>query len=229
MIAKAAGQTRTGEMAARLERKGLGWKTITPQAIYESDCVIWAAPSMLLPYVMEKPPQLKPVYSPWLTANLTLDRLPEQRGAPTAWDNVIFRSPALGYVVATHQSLRTRIDKTVWTYYWALASGAPAENRRALLERPWEYWKEAILTDLMQAHPDIRDCVSRIDIMRMGHAMVRPTPGYLFSEARKQACSMQGSLLLANSDLSGISIFEEAYYRGTAAARKALTRLGGAR
>ena len=31
-------------------------------------------------------------------------------------------------------------------------------------------------------HPDIRACVSHIDIMRMGHAMVRPAPGFQFGE-----------------------------------------------
>ena len=95
-------------------------------------------------------------YSPWLTANLTLDRLPRERGIETAWDNVIYDSPALGYVVATHQILRTHVDRTVWTFYWALAEGSPAENRRLLLEKDWGYWKEAILNDLARAHPDIR-------------------------------------------------------------------------
>ena len=39
-----------------------------------------------------------------------------------------------------------------------------------------------ILNDLARAHPDIRECVSRIDVMRFGHAMARPVPGSIFSE-----------------------------------------------
>ena len=85
-------------------------------------------------YVIEGgPPVPDFAYSPWLTANLTLDRWPAERGAPVAWDNVIVDSPSLGYVVATHQSLRTHIPQTVWTYYWALCDQAPKPARQWLL------------------------------------------------------------------------------------------------
>jgi hypothetical protein len=139
---------------------------------------------------------------------------------------VIYDSPALGYVVATHQSLSSHVDRTVWTYYWSLAQGAPAQNRRILLDKDWGYWKEAILNDLARAHPDIRACVSRIDIMRMGHAMIRPTVGFLFSEERQRLANHHaGNVWFASSDLSGISIFEEAQYRGVRAADQALRLL----
>ena len=53
--------------------------------------------------------------------------------------------------------------------------------------------------------------------------MVRPTPGFLFSEERKRLASHPaGNIWFANSDLSGISIFEEAQYRGVRAAEAAL-------
>ena len=120
-------------------------------------------------------------YSPWLTANLTLDRIPDQKGAEPAWDNVIYDSPALGYVNATHMSLATHTERTVWTFYWSLAEYTPRDARTLLLAKDWNYWKEAILNDLSRAHPDIRQCVTHIDIMRMGHAMMRPSPGFMFS------------------------------------------------
>src|SRR5262249_19507263 len=147
-------------------------------------------------------------YSPWLTANLTLERLPHESGVELAWDNVLYASPSLGYVVATHQSVHAHIERSVWTYYWALADGPPAHNRAVLLERDWGAWKEAILNDLARAHPDIRSCVSRVDVLRLGHAMVRPTVGFMFSEERLRMASFNGHLLFANSDLSGLSIFE---------------------
>jgi hypothetical protein len=225
LIERAGQRLRTGEFVSRIEPAGLQWRIQSAKAFYLADAVILAAPSYLLPYLLEKaPPRLNPVYSPWLTANLTLDRWPEERGLPVAWDNVIYRSQGLGYVVSTHQSLQTRIERTVWTYYWALADAPPAQARRSLLDRDWNSWKEAILTDLEQAHPDIRACVSRLDIMRFGHAMARPTPGFL---ARRGKPEILPGLVLANSDLSGISIFEEAQYRGVEAARLALARLGG--
>ena len=124
------------------------------------------------------------VYSPWLTANLTLERIPDSRGAEPTWDTVFLDSPTLGYVDDTHQSVRTHIDRTVWTFYWSLVDGTPAQNRQFLLEKDWNYWKEAILHDLERVHSDIRQCVSRIDVMRMGHAMIRPAVGSVFSEER---------------------------------------------
>src|SRR5207245_973301 len=169
---------------------------------YTADALIFAAPTFLAPYIFEDAPTTRGFeYSPWLTANLTLDRLPRERGLEMAWDNVIYDSPALGYVVATHQSLSSRVDRTVWTYYWALAQGAPAQNRRVLLEKDWGYWKEAILNDLSRAHPDIRSCVSRIDIMRMGHAMARPTVGFLHSADRQRLANRAGAIWFGNSDL----------------------------
>jgi hypothetical protein len=153
--------------------------------------------------------------------------MPEEHGLDPAWDNVIFDSPSLGYVVATHMSLRSRIDRTVWTYYWALADGAPAATRQMLLDKDWSYWREAILNDLTRAHKDIRECVSRIDVMRMGHAMARPVPGFLGSEARRRFVESKGPVYYAHSDLSGFSIFEEAQYRGVTAADRVLRELGG--
>jgi hypothetical protein len=195
---------------------------ITRDTEYIADAVIFAAPTFLAPFLIENAAPVPFEYSPWITANLTLGRLPREKHAEPAWDNVIYGSPSLGYVVATHMSLRTHIDRTVWTWYHALASGTPAGNRRLLLDKDWAYWKEFILNDLSRAHPDIRDCVSRIDIARMGHAMVRPVPGTIFSPARERLIHGSGKVIFANSDLSGISIFEEAQYRGVRAADRAL-------
>ena len=184
---------------------------------------MFAAPTFLAPYIIEGAPPLRTFeYSPWLTANLTLESIPDlDRGEP-AWDNVVMGSPALGYVDAMHQSLRMVAGRTVWTFYWALADGSAAANRQLLLARDWAYWKEAILTDLERVHPRIRSCVSRIDIMRMGHAMVRPTVGAVFSSERDALKRPAGGLVFAHSDVSGLSLFEEAQYRGVTAADRVL-------
>ena len=220
-------QIRTAEPAIRIERAGTRWRVVTPRAVYVADAVIFAAPTFLAPYIVPELAKRRPplIYSPWLTANLTLDRLPRDRGrgAPLSWDNVIYGSAALGYVDATHQSLRTHLEGGVWTYYWSLSDKPPAEGRRALARTTWREWTEAILADLERAHPDIRDCVSRIDIMRMGHAMVRPDVGFLSATTDAATLELPG-FYLANSDLSGLSLFEEAQFRGVAAARRALRR-----
>jgi hypothetical protein len=116
----------------------------------------------------------------------------------------------VGYVDATHQSLRSHIDRTVWTFYWTLSDGSPSQNRQLLLSRDWNYWKEAILHDLERVHFDIRSCVSRIDIMRMGHALARPTAGAVFSPERRHLANSKSRLVFANSDLSAFSTLEEA-------------------
>jgi glycine/D-amino acid oxidase-like deaminating enzyme len=214
-----------------VHRVAIGPRGVTVDAgntQFQAEFAIFAAPTFLAPYVVENFAPLHDfAYSPWLTANLSLDRLPDARGAEPSWDTVFLDSPTLGYVDATHQSVRSHIDKTVWTLYWALAEGDSKQNRRLLLEKDWAYWKEAILHDLERVHFDIRQCVSRIDIMRMGHAMVRPTPGSMFSAERQRLSSKKDRLLFANSDLSGISIFEEAQYQGVKAAEKVLERIAG--
>jgi glycine/D-amino acid oxidase-like deaminating enzyme len=212
LIGKLARYIQTGSVAYRVTRDR---HVLTEHTEYIADKVIFAAPTFLAHYIIEDAaPAAGFEYSPWLTANLTLDRIPDQKGAEPAWDNVIYDSPTLGYVNATHMSLATHTERTVWTFYWSLAEYTPRDARTLLLSKDWNYWKEAILNDLARAHPDVRQCVSRIDIMRLGHAMIRPTPGFMFSENRRRWLKPQRGIHYANSDLSGFSIFEEAQYRG---------------
>ncbi len=221
LLERVASHVRTDAMVHRIRQDGAFWRVAAADTEYLTRTVIFAAPTFLAPYVIDPAPLVpEREYSPWMTANLTLDRLPKEGGAELAWDNVIYDSPALGYVVATHQSLRTQEERSVWTYYWSLAEGSPAQNRRLLIEKDWAYWRDSILNDLARAHPDIRQCVSRIDVMRFGHAMARPTPGFLSMRA-----PVAPRLHFANSDLSGFSIFEEAQYRGVTAADQALRDL----
>lgn len=225
LMRKLGHYVKTDAAVVRIERDGIGWKVITRDTAYRCDSVIYSAPRHLASYVL---PELagkrtKFVYSPWLTANLTLDRWPKNVGVEPAWDNVIYGSPALGYVVATHQSLASRADRTVWTFYWALAHESPSSARNRLLKDDWRTWTDRILGDLALAHPDIRDCVSRVDIMRHGHAMIRPTVGFLTEHERTNPPALPG-LHFAHSDASGISIFEEAQYQGVGAARAVMGR-----
>jgi glycine/D-amino acid oxidase-like deaminating enzyme len=226
LLAKLGRFVETRAMVRRITRDRKRLRVLTEQREYVAEVVIFAAPTFLAEYVLDHaPPARSFQYSPWLTANLTLDRWPRERGIETAWDNVIYDSPTLGYVVATHQSLRTHIERTVWTFYWSLAEGSPAANRRLLLDKDWAWWRDAILSDLSRAHPDIRSCVSRLDVMRLGHAMVRPAVGFIFSDERRKFAAGMGNVLFANSDLSGLSLFEEAQYRGVKAADRALRLL----
>ncbi len=220
---------QTGQMVHRISRRAKGASVFAGDTEYQAAFVIFAAPTFLAPYLIEGMAPLHDFeYSPWLTANLTLDQLPANYGTDPTWDSVFLDSPTLGYVDATHQSLRSHVDRTVWTFYWALAEGSPSENRVLLLNKDWNYWKEAILHDLERVHRDIRKCISRIDVMRIGHAMARPNVGAVFSAERRNLIKPRGRIRFANSDLSGFSIFEEAQYRGIEAARSILNQIGRA-
>jgi monoamine oxidase len=194
---------------------------------------IWAAPLFLLPAVgAGLGDGLRAAlggleYAPWVVANLTLDApLQERAGVPAAWDNVLYDSPGLGYVVATHQNIRLRPGPTVLTYYRALSDRPPRAAREELLAAPREVWARSILDDLARPHPDIRARTRRIDVFRHGHAMVRPRPGTIWGAARSQLPQGAGRLQFAHADVSGLSLFEEANYRGVLAAERALRRLG---
>ena len=219
----------TNRMVHKISRRGKGFSVLAGDTEYQTEFIIFAAPTFLASYLVEGMAPLHDFeYSPWLTANLTLEHFPDSYGPDPTWDNVFMESPTLGYVDATHQSVRSHVERTVWTFYWALADGLPSENRQLLLNKDWNYWKEAILHDLERVHHDIRKCVSRIDIMRMGHAMARPKVGAIFSAERRNLAKARGRILFANSDLSGFSIFEEAQYRGVNAADRVLSQVAGA-
>jgi phytoene dehydrogenase-like protein len=153
-------------------------------------------------------------YAPWMVANLTLSRLPAGTGQPLAWDNVIYDSPLLGYVDATHQSWQQNRRETVITYYWPLSEQDPNTARDIALKRSLHEWQSIVAADLLRVHPELTDHIENIDVRVWGHAMIRPTPGFVWGNARKLAGMHQPPLFFAHSDLSGISIFEEAYCRG---------------
>ena len=187
--------------------------------------VIYALPRFTARHVIEgyAPPGLSQfTYAPWMVANLTVDHLPD--GA--AWDNVLFDSPSLGYVVATHQNLRITPGPSVLTYYLPLTAPNPETARTWMLERSWNDWVSLILADLVQAHPEIESLVTHVDVMLWGHAMIRPVPGFMWGDARRRAAERHGAIRFAHSDMSGVSLFEEAQYHGVRAAEEVMRELG---
>ena len=162
-------------------------------------------------------------WAPWLVANFTLRARPEERGFPLAWDNVLHDSRSLGYVVATHQSGRDD-GPTVFTYYLPLTDEAPAAARAKLLGASWDDLASAALADLSRAHRDLPGLVTNLDVVRWGHAMARPTPGFLSSPARHLA--PQGGVFFAHADSAGLPLFEEAQDAGVRAAEGILAARG---
>ena len=164
-------------------------------------------------------------YGSWAVANLHMRDRPTEVGFPMAWDNVLYESPSLGYVVNTHQR---GLDEgpTTLTWYYPLCDADPKAARAKLLGSSWADWAEIALADLTPAHANIRELVHRLDVVRWGHAMVRPKPGFIWSSARRQAAKPYRGIHFAGADLSGLPLFEEALYHGVRAAEEVLTARG---
>jgi phytoene dehydrogenase-like protein len=195
--------------------------------------VIFAAPQFLTKYVVRPyregaaPAHVREFeYGAWMVANLFLGERPRPgHGFPPAWDNVLYESPSLGYVTATHQRGLER-GPTVFTYYYPLTDADPRAARTRLLSAGRDEWADVALSDLGRAHADVRALTERLDVMRWGHAMIRPRPNFIWSGARERARQPFRSIHFAHSDLSGVALFEEAFDHGLRAAEEVLASLG---
>lgn len=192
--------------------------------------VVLAVPKFLVRRLLrpwrEKPPEHLSAFSygSWWVANVHLRRRPRSTGFGFAWDNVIYDSPSLGYVVATHQRM-SDYGPTIWTYYRPLV-GEPAAERQRLSELGHADFCQALIADLEPAHVGLRDAIERVDVWRWGHAMARPVPGMVWGPARKKAAEPFGRVHFAHSDLSAVGLFEEAQDHGVRAAEQALAATG---
>jgi hypothetical protein len=194
--------------------------------------VVVAAPrfvaARLLAHEREQPPAYleRCTTSPWLVVNLHLSQHPRSWGFPRAWDNVLHESPSLGYVTATHQSGRDR-GPTVLTWYQPFVDADTRQARARLLATTREDAVRLALDDLAVCHRDLADVVTRADACRFGHGMVRPVPGLIHSNARLQAAApvvveSMPRVFFAHTDLSGLALFEEAFFHGVRAAEELL-------
>jgi protoporphyrinogen oxidase len=201
---------------------------------FRADQVICAAPQftakhLIRDYRDHPPAHLNEFeYGSWVVANLHLRERPVEAGFPMAWDNVLYESPSLGYVANTHQSGLDHGPTTI-TWYYPLCNNDAREARTFLQATTWRDWAEVALTDLTPAHPNIRKQVQRLDVMRWGHAMIRPRPGFLWGQPRPKAAIPYRGIHFAGADLSGLALFEEAFYHGVRAAEEVLARRGALR
>jgi hypothetical protein len=195
--------------------------------------VVFAAPQFMTKYLLKSyreggaPAHVSEFeYGAWMVANLFLsDRPRGGLGFPESWDNVLYESPSLGYVVATHQRGFER-GPTVYTYYYPLTDADPRAARTRLLSAGRDEWAEVALSDLQRAHRDVRSLTRRLDVMRWGHAMIRPRVGFQWGGARQKAQKPLGPVHFANTDLSGVALFEEAFDHGLRAAEEVLAARG---
>lgn len=187
----------------------------------QTDQLILATPQYVNKHLF--PDQLhicSATYAPWVVANITLNKPPFSRGVPLSWDNVIYGQASVGYVFANHQHLH-RSDNCVLTFYLPFPETDASRARETLSNRSFESLSQQILNELSLAHPDIASDIVYMELRMWGHGMVRPSPGYIWGSERAAAqASPDPRIHFAHTDLSGISIFEEAFYQGIRAAQK---------
>lgn len=188
--------------------------------------VIVATPQFITRHLLpERPHGSGFRYAPWVVANLTISGLPQGRGLPLCWDNVLYNTSSVGYITANHQDLRDSLTKVI-TYYKPLTDQDPDTARRMAYHTSYEEWLTQVLDELEIAHPGLTGYVSQADIWVWGHGMIAPSPGFIWGNERQRAQQpIDNNLFFAHSDLSGISIFEEAFDQGIRAARQAASRL----
>ncbi len=225
----------TGQVALRVraDRHDVGvelWNVAARRLeAWRAKQVVLALPLFVAARIVESPPSALGEatallhHAPWLVANLHLkEPLTDRGGAAPAWDNVLYGGATLGYVDAMHQSTRPHPGPTVLTAYWALGGNSPLqlrEQRQRLLDAPWSVWTDAVLRELEAAHPEIGARVQTIDLMRYGHAMAIPAPGVHGHPALHALAQQRSRVHFAHSDLSGYSVFEEAFFHGDRAGR----------
>ncbi|MBL7947061.1 MAG: FAD-dependent oxidoreductase [Flavobacteriales bacterium] len=163
-------------------------------------------------------------YAPWVVVNLTLERPPEERGGePMAWDNVLFGSKSLGYVNASHQRL-DHPRSVILTHYRALTGRTPRLARELVAGVEIAQWVDDAVAELEQVHPDIRDRILEAEVAIWGHGMIVPIPGFIHGGVRRELQRpIGGRIHFAHSDLSGMSLFEEAFHHGSRVAQEILS------
>lgn len=190
-----------------------------------ADKVIMATPQFVNQYLIKDRKQFTKQfhYTPWLLATLTVNNLTDNLSFPLSWDNVIYEAKGLGYVYAQHQTLNQIQDKKVITYYYSFSCGDLKKMRKEIYKKDKEYWKQVVFNDLKIAHPDIENDTEEMEVFLLGHGMISPVPDFIFGEAKNKASQdIENLIYFAHSDLSGISIFEEAFHQGINAVNKIL-------
>lgn len=107
---------------------------------------------------------------------------------------------------------------TVLTYYWPLCDAPPDAARQAAFATSLAGWQELVLGELLRVHPELEGAVRSVDVWVWGHGMIRPTPGSIWGRMRRAMAEQTPPIFYAHSDMSGLSLFEEANDRGVVAA-----------
>jgi protoporphyrinogen oxidase len=230
---------RVGNLAYEVNKKAdryevLSLNTTTGKVEqWNCDKIIFACPQFVIGHIRTNIPELKNRdydafhYSSWMVGNLLVkNNLNEKGGVPLCWDNVIYNSSSLGYVNSNAQYLQRYQPEINLTYYYAFDDNKM--SRKKLLQASHEELTHIMLEDLKNVYIDLEESIIRYDPFVWGHAMIKPQQGFIWGEEKKIALTpINNAIYFAHTDLSGISVFEEAFYQGITAARAVLHKTNG--
>lgn len=230
-----ASNLRVGNLAYEVNQKSDRYEVTSLNTLtgkveqWNCDNIIFACPQFVIGHIRTNISSLKNRsydafhYSSWMVGNLLVKNdLKEKGGAPLSWDNVIYNSTALGYVNSNAQNLKRYQPEINLTYYYVFDD--KKMSRKKLLQTNHAELTHIMLNDLKQVYDNLEERIIRYDPFIWGHAMIKPQLGFIWGEEKKNALMpILNSIYFAHTDLSGISIFEEAFYQGITAARAMLS------
>lgn len=186
---------------------------------YTFDSLILATPQYINQYLLPNRKNRLFRYAPWIVSQITIEYI-DDNGAQIAWENIISKSKGLGYVNNGHQKLNTVSNEIILTFYYSFEDFDDKKSRKELHKMDEVALKRIVLDDLKIAYPDIEKWILDFEVYVNGHGMVSPYVGFMKNKNReKMSIPIDNNIFFTHSDLSGISIFEEAFFRGVEAAK----------
>lgn len=189
--------------------------------------VVMCSPLFITSKILKKYEELRnfvPKYSSWLVANYKFNTLPREifHGVSLAYDNLVEKSDNLGFIFSSNQNMDIDRDNKVLTTYTNIPTKDFANTRAMLSKLSKQDLLEITSRDLSKAYGDkLYYELKSVNITVRGHAM--PYPDINFLDRNKSLLEYLSKLknegiYLAHSDLSSISVFEEASFHGVQAA-----------
>ncbi len=182
--------------------------------------VILAVPAGVASRLVGRATEGTPRSTPWRVGVLSCAEPLASRGVPLAWDSVRYDADDLGVICNAHQRGQYG-GPTVLSWYQPLAQD-PENGRAELFTADWASEADRILASLAPAHPNLRAAVERLDVWHWGHGTIRPEVGLHRGDRLAQWATPLPRVHFAHTDLSGLSLFEEALWHGVRAAEEVL-------
>jgi hypothetical protein len=223
---------QTSHQVVKISAKGIGYEVVLRNTRSQNyiriiaEKVIYALPRYTAPYVISDYPKLNSgQYFPWLISQIRVDRSILEEKSTLCWDNVKFGEKGLGYINNQHQLLSQDQQKVLLTYYYSFFEGQASENRKLVAEWSEQDTQSFIINELKKMHPKIEEHIESIDYKFLGHGMIAPVVNFIWKDRLQDFVEIWKGIHFCHTDMSGISIFEEAFHQGHKAALRALSEL----